>query len=483
MSFMMREAAPGFPDTLEWFNVAAPLTLEGLQGRIVLLDFWTYCCINCLHVLPDLRYLEEKYAADLVVIGVHSPKFPNERVQAQVAHAIARYDIRHAVAHDPGFQVWREYVIRAWPTLVVIDAEGFIAGSFSGEGRRAQIDDLIARLIDEGRRGGTLRPGPAPYRPGPQQGGILRFPGKVLALGGGRLAISDTGHHRVLVTDAAGTVTGRWGQGVPGLQDGTPAEAAFHGPQGLLRVGDTLFVADTGNHALRAIDLGTGAVQTVAGTGVQGRHPGTYFEDARRAPLNSPWDLAWADGRIFIAMAGPHQIWVFDPQLGAIGVYAGTGREALLDGPREAAAFAQPSALACDAGHDHLYVADSETSALRRIDLRAEQVQTLVGEGLFEFGDEDGTGAAVRLQHPLGIAFDAVRNRLWIADSYNHKIKYLDLMSQVVSSHPVAVALAEPGGLSFDDPWLWVANTNAHQVLGIHVESGVVREVAGGGHL
>lgn len=480
MSFMMRESAPELPGTLEWFNVAAPLTLEGLQGKIVLLDFWTYCCINCLHVLPDLRYLEQKYAHDLVVIGVHSPKFPNERVHAQVAHAIARYDIHHAVAHDPEFRVWREYVVRAWPTLVVIDAEGFIAGSFSGEGRRARLDELIARLIAEGQRAGTLRTGPAPYRVAPDAGRALRFPGKVLALGGGRLAISDTGHHRVLLTDPAGAVTSSWGQGVPGFQDGPPAAAAFHAPQGLCQVGETLFVADTGNHALRAIDLATQTVRTVAGTGVQGRYPGDYFDDARRAPLNSPWDLAWSDGRLFIAMAGPHQIWVFEPELGAIGVYAGTGREALLDGSREAAAFAQPSGLALDARRGQLYVADSETSALRRVDLRAEQVYTLAGQGLFEFGDQDGSGAGVRLQHPLGIALDVARNRLWLADSYNHKIKYLDIVSNVITSYPVAVKLEEPGGLSFDDPWLWVANTNAHEVVGIDVDRGVVREVSCG---
>ena len=464
MNPMMRISAPELSGELEWFNTPSPLSMKDVRGRIVILDFWTYCCINCMHVLPDLRYLEEKYPDCLVVIGLHSPKFPNEKVGEHVQKAINRYDIRHPVAHDPEFRMWREYGVRAWPSLAVIDPECYVAAMLSGEGNRQQLDRLIQQLVEEGERAGTLRRAilPAALQPEPET--TLRFPGKVHCFDS-RLAISDSGHHRVLITDFSGKITKIYGDGEPALIDGRGSQARFRDPQGLVAVGTTLYVADTGNHALRAIDLTTDTVRTIAGTGEQGRSPDKYFENPLRTSLNSPWDIAFYNGQLLIAMAGPHQIWYLDLALDTLGVFAGSGREDILDGESHTAAFAQPSGLAVDRGQ--LYVADSETSAIRRIDLHNQTVTTLVGMGLFEFGDRDGVGRDARLQHPLGVATDPKRHCLWIADTYNHKIKKLDINSKSIYSFLAPKNVTEPGGLAVCGDILWVANTNAHQLLRI----------------
>jgi len=454
--------APELPDTLQWFNTLRPLRLANQRGKVVLLDFWTYCCINCMHILPDLAYLEQKYPDGLTVIGIHSPKFPNERVGKQVQKAINRYEIHHPVAHDPAMTVWQAYGIRAWPSMVFIDPEGYVMGIFSGEGQRDQLDMLIAEHLEKAERQGLRIRNSMSIQLEPEPDLPLKFPGKIHATAT-HLYISDSGHHRVLEADWMGNIQRYFGNGSPGLMDGIGEDIQFHDPQGLVKVDNKLYVADTKNHALRCIDLVSGQVETIAGKGEQGHYRNTFFDNPLQGSLNSPWDLAHYDGILYIAMAGQHQIWAMNLALKTIGVFAGSGREDIVDGKANVAAFAQPSGLSI--GEGVLYVADSETSAVRNIRLHDATTNTLIGNGLFVFGDKDGIGTQARLQHALGVVWDNKRQGLWIADTYNSKIRWMALADQQVVHRDIDCTLDEPGGLSLFEDTLWIANTNSHQIV------------------
>lgn len=463
-----RVRAPELPVTLEWLNTDRPVRLAEHRGCVVLLDFWTYCCVNCMHVLADLRYLEDKYGDDLLVIGVHSPKFPNERVGDQVRKAIDRHHIRHPVANDPTLSMWRQYAIRAWPSVIFIDPEGYAIGVLRGEGRRRQLDQLVAKHLEQAAGSVAERGPPVQIRARRGRGQFLAFPGKVLATEG-RIYIADSGHNRVVEARRDGSIARVFGSTGPGFLDGVGEGAAFCNPQGLALSDGQLYVADTDNHAIRRIDLRHGEVQTVAGTGRQGRAEGKSYPDPRSAPLSSPWDVAFHNGDLYIAMAGQHQIWNLDLAGNVMRRFVGSGREDLLDGTADEAALAQPSGLA--AGDFRLYVADAETSAVRSVRLPDGRVSTLVGSGLFEYGDRDARGTEARLQHPLGIAYDQCRRCVWLADTFNHKIKKIDLESNLVSSMTVA-GLDEPGGISLWGDELWIANTNQHAIGRLDLVSG-----------
>ncbi|MGH7128553.1 MAG: thioredoxin-like domain-containing protein, partial [Planctomycetaceae bacterium] len=423
-------SVPGgvFDGAEDWLNASGPIEIGDLKGKIVLVDFWTYCCINCMHVLPDLKYLEHKYPNELVVIGVHSAKFDNEKETENIRRAVQRYEIEHPVVNDANMLIWRRFGVHAWPTLAVIDPEGNYCGSISGEGHRALLEEVIDKLIAHHKAKGTLDETPVRFalesdklKPTP-----LRFPGKVLAdEASGRVFVADTNHNRIIVGTLDGTLIDVIGSGASGRDDGGYDEATFNHPQGMALAGETLYVADTENHLLRKVDLETKTVTTLAGTGKQDRERLPPAEPLQ-TPLNSPWDVEAIDGVLYIAMAGPHQIWSYDLKTRKLAVYAGTGREDVLNGPRAQAAFAQPSGFATDG--EFLYIADSEGSAIRRIALSDGTVTTIAGtselprgQSLFTFGDQDGTGDEARLQHPIGVAYhDGI---LYVADSYNHKIK------------------------------------------------------------
>jgi DNA-binding beta-propeller fold protein YncE len=427
--------------------------------------------------VPQLRKLERKYARELVVIGVHSAKFPSEKDTQAVRHAVERLSVGHPVVNDRDFRVWKEYTARAWPTLMFIDPRGKIIGLHEGEFTLEAMDRLLGDLIAQYDKEGVLDRRPLSFTAAKERGPDrpLYFPGKVLAdPSGTRLFVSDTGHHRVLILslDPPG-IAQVFGSGGAGLNDGPASSARFNGPQGLALVDNRLFVADTENHALRRIDLASGHVETIAGTGEQGRF--RQQGAARQVALNSPWDVAFADNRLYVAMAGSHQIWCLDLLEDTIRPWAGTGQENIADGPRAAALFAQPSGLALDERRGMLYVADSEVSGIRAVELKdGGQVRTLVGRGLFEFGDVDGVGDEVRLQHPLGLALK--NGFLYVADSYNHKIKRLDPRTREVvtvlgSGQPglrdgaaAEAQLSEPGGLSWASGKLFIADTNNHAV-------------------
>lgn len=466
-----RIQAPDFPLDVDWLNVEQPLTIQALRGKIVLLDFWTFCCINCMHVLAELRALEARYPDELVVVGVHSAKFRNEQVTDQIRQSVLRYEIAHPVLNDAGLSIWNAYGVHAWPTLVLIDPEGAVVLQLSGEGHGPLLDAAIQWLIRRHEDRGTLNQTPLPLQL-EARGALttaLRFPGKVL-VSGEDLFIADSNHHQLLVADREGRIRYRIGAGSPGRRDGNFTEAQFRHPQGMARDADWLYVADTENHLIRALDLTQRVVRTIAGTGQQG-HVLHDEAPAGTAALNSPWDLALVNGILYIAMAGAHQIWSLDVQRGVLDRYAGTGQEQILDGPLTRCALAQPSGITADP-EGNLYVADSEISAVRKIDRQRARIDTLIGQGLFVFGDRDGPWNRARLQHPLGIVWHD--GALYLADSYNHKIKRLNLVDRTIETlagtgtpgnvEGTPGQLAEPGGLHASDGVLYIADTNNHLI-------------------
>jgi thiol-disulfide isomerase/thioredoxin len=395
--------APDFPPGVEWLNTDRPLSLRDLRGKVVLLDFWTYCCINCMHIIPDLKKLEEKYAKELVVIGVHSAKFPGERETENIRQAILRYEIEHPVINDSAMEIWQQYAVRAWPTLMLIDPDGKVIGYKTGEGVYEPFDQLISKVIGEFDAKGKINRSPLDLKLERHKtpASMLAFPGKVLAdEKSGKLFIADSNHNRVVVLSLKDySVIDVIGTGEMGMSDGSFESATFNHPQGMAFDGKALYVADTENHAIRRVDFDGRSVRTIAGTGKQADRIEQFGGQGRSVALNSPWDLVLHSGTLYIAMAGPHQLWRMNPETGGIVPYAGTGREARIDGPLDESALAQPSGLTTDG--KKLYFADSEVSAIRSADLDPKgYVETIVGQGLFDFGDKDGRGDEVRLQHP-----------------------------------------------------------------------------------
>lgn len=485
-SFAGTEPAPAFPP-LDWLNTERPLTLKDLRGKVVVLDFWTYGCINCMHVIPDLKRLEAKYPDELVVIGVHAAKFEHERETENIRRIVLRYELEHPVVNDGDFTVWRTYGVRAWPTLVIIDPAGNVVGKQSGEGIYELFDQVIGSLIAEFDAQGLIdrtpldltleREGEPPSAVEGAPGAVLSFPGKVLADGAGqRLFVADSNHNRVLVAHLETYEVQQVIGGVEsGFADGDFASARFYHPQGMALSADgrTLYVADTENHAIRAVDLVSETARTIAGTGQQTRtYPGQRGRGTEVA-LNSPWDLELLGHKLYVAMAGSHQLWRMDLSSGVIGPWAGSGREGINGGGLTSATLAQPSGLATDG--EWMYFADSEASAIRAAGLDVDgRVRRLVGTGLFEFGDLDGVGDRARLQHPLGVAYNPADGLLYVADTYNGKIKTVDPTDRRVRTlvggeedgwRDGADALFyEPGGLDVIDGLLYVADTNNHAV-------------------
>lgn len=465
-----------------WLNTDHPLLLAELRGRVLLLDFWTSCCVNCLHVLPALARVEAAFPREVAVIGVHTPKFEHERDPETVRAAVDRLGIAHPVLHDPDRRLWDQYAVRAWPTLVLIDPDGYVVEQRSGEPDADELVRTVRRMVRQARGEGALRPVAPPAPPDTlPEAGRFRYPGKLRPIPGRApdaacWALADSGHHQVVLLDDAGQVVARIGSGVPGFADGPPLRAGFWDPQGVAADSDSIWVADTGNHLIRRIDLATGEVATAAGTGARGGILGPAAP-ALGTALASPWDVLPYGGGVLFANAGTHQLGALDPYAGELEALAGTGAENLHDGPAHEALLAQPSGLALHG--DALFIADSETSAVRRLDLDMMELRTLAGAGLFAFGHRNGTLAEARLQHPLGVAA-LDEETVLVADSYNGVIRVLDLAAGSVrdldDGYTCGDAIClphggEPAGVSVDprappgDPRLLVVETNRHRVV------------------
>jgi thiol-disulfide isomerase/thioredoxin/sugar lactone lactonase YvrE len=546
--FAHRETrAPSLDGGVGWINAAGPVDLKDLRGKFVLLDFWCFCCINCMHVLPELKQLEQAYPNDLVVIGVHSAKFEAEQDSKNIKEAVLRYGIEHPVVNDANQTIWNRYGVESWPTLVLIDPDGYLLFARGGEVKASLFDSaILKKVIPYYRKKGLLDERPLHfdlerYRATQSP---LRFPGKIAAdEAGDRLFISDSNHNRIVVARLNGELLDVIGSGEVGKADGDYKTAQFNRPQGMALADETLYVSDTENHLLRKIDLKRRQVTTIAGTGVQAENgwpgwtqiaglpfdiggdtkPQRFVGPPPKTALSSPWDLVIARGLspstprssrenhqaedaekkgtvplappkdLFIAMAGTHQIWKMPLDESEIGPYAGNSREDIVDGTllppqpylQSFASFAQPSGLATDG--KRLFVADSEGSSIREVPLGEGEVGTIVGTAdlphsrLFTFGDVDGEGKKVRLQHPLGVAFH--NGVVYVADTYNNKIKAIDPTKRTSktlagsgnagrddSTSATAATFDEPTGLCYAAGKLFVADTNNHLIRTIDLE-------------
>ncbi|MFF2504245.1 NHL domain-containing thioredoxin family protein [Streptomyces sp. NPDC058067] len=444
-----------------WINTGGKeLSLAALRGRIVIVDFWTFCCVNCLHVLDELRELEEKHRDTVVIIGVHSPKFVHEAEHAAVVDAVERYNVEHPVLDDPELATWKQYAVRAWPTLAVIDPEGYVVAQHAGEGHAHAIEKLVEQLEAEHEAKGTLRRGDGPYVAPEPVATDLRFPGKALLLPSGNLLVSDTTRHQLVEMGADGeTVVRRIGG--PGV---------FNEPQGLALLDDTtVVVADTVHHSLKAVDLASGDVRTLAGTGRQWWQGAPTSGPALEVDLSSPWDVAVFGGKVWMAMAGVHQLWTYDPETKSVEVAAGTTNEGLVDGPGAEAWFAQPSGLA--ATEERLWVADSETSALRYVDVDGV-VHTAVGTGLFDFGHRDGAAGQALFQHPLGVTA-LPDGSVAVSDTYNHALRRFDPATGEVTT--LATDLREPSDAVLVGDDIVVVESARHRLTRLRLPEEAVR--------
>lgn len=467
--------APSLEGAAAWLGVDAPIDIKSLRGQVVVIDFWTYCCINCMHVLPLLRDIEHEFAGQpLTVLGVHSAKFDGERDPQRIREAMRRYGVEHPVAVDSEMKIWDRYGASGWPTIVVIKPNGKVAGIAGGEPDGNLLRAVIRGVMADARADGSLSKEPRPGKPpvSPDSQGPLAYPGKVLALPNGDLAISDSGHHRVLVADRTGKVRHAIGSGLRGWSDGSFAAATFDDPQGLAASpdGNTLYLADTRNHVVRKLDLKTKMVETIAGTGALGEAPlDETIKPARDLALRSPWDLALTPDhkRLIIALAGSHQLAALDLATLKIRRLSGSGRETIVDGAAEVAAFSQPSGISVIGGA--IYVADSEVSGVRAVSVADGLSRTIIGTGLFDFGDRDGPVTQALLQHPLHVLAIDKGTALLVADTYNNKLKRIDLKAGTIATFYSAtgeLALHEPAGLTREKSGTYVvADTNASRLL------------------
>jgi thiol-disulfide isomerase/thioredoxin len=496
--FGPRQRIAEFPEGVDWLNTKNSLRLSDLKGKLVLLDFWTYCCINCMHVLPTLKQAEEEFSKELLVVGVHTAKFETEKDTDNIRSAILRYEIKHPVLNDSAHTLWKQLGVGTWPTLVLIDPEGYAIWAHAGEIPYAELQTTLKKAVAFYKRKGTLDDRQVFFdlveltaKPTP-----LRFPGKVISdTAGERLFISDSNHNRIVVTTTKGELLSTIGSGRIGAEDGALERASFNHPQGLAYRDEVLWVADTENHLIRRVDLQTKKVTTVAGTGKQTDSawpnlnidapvPRKLTRVPLNTPLGSPWDLWIHADDIYIAMAGPHQIWKMDLEGKGISQFAGNGREDIVDGPllpkrtyaEGSSSFAQPSGLSSDG--QWLYVADSEGSSIRAVPLAGnESVRTVVGTSrlpqnrLFTFGDVDGAKADALLQHPLGVAYHS--GQIYVVDTYNNKLKAVDAKTGAVKTvagdgqpgdTDLPPRLDEPGGLCVSNNRLYIADTNNHAI-------------------
>lgn len=500
-NFVGRTPAPEFPSGLDWVNVPQPLTMAGLRGKIVLFDFWTYGCINCIHMIPVLEQLEQKYPNELVIIGVHSAKFSNEGETQNIRQIVQRYNIHHPVINDKDFLVWRDYGIGAWPTFVIADPRGNITAAESGEIPFDLFDQYISSMIafwdgvgpDEINR----EPLELALEGAGDPGTPLLYPGKVLADEvGNRLFIVDSNHHRIVIADLSTyEVLDIIGNAQRGLTDGDFATAQFNQPQGIALQNDMLYIADTNNHAIRQVDLTSKSVTTIAGDGrmSQTLAPFGMSYPALTTALRSPWDVVFGDDPnvLYIAMAGMHQIHALDLTDGRAMAVVGTGREAQRNGPTGESMLAQPSGMFWADGI--LYFADSESSTIRAVNFDNDNVRVIAGtseDNLFDYGDIDGPVGTSKLQHALGVSGTTDGTQIYITDTYNSRIKVIDPSLSVVETifglggdgglrdgGADVAQFDEPAGLSYANNTLYIADTNNHSVRVIDLDTQQVSTV------
>jgi thiol-disulfide isomerase/thioredoxin/flagellar basal body rod protein FlgG len=456
--------APEINTPYGWLNTDKPYSLKDFRGKIVLLDFWTFGCINCQHIIPDLKRLEKEYEKELVVIGVHSAKFESEKTNNNIRKAILKFGIEHPVVNDADYQVWESYGVKAWPTITLISPDGKVVGQRSGEGvypvAKKSIDNLIKQYGDKINR----EPISFKLEKASEASSVVKFPSKMVSDEAGNIWIADSGNNRIVKINKSGKILEVIGNGEQGFTNGDFTSATFYEPHGLALKGNTLYIADSKNNAIRKADLSGKKVETAAGNGEMGYY---FLNDKWDTPVNpnSPWDLLIDGELMYIANAGNHQVLKMNLATQQVTRFAGSGREALTNGTLREAAFNQPSGLTKIG--NNLYVADSEASAVRAIDLQKNTVATPVGKGLFDFGDKDGDVDDALLQHCVGVT--ANKGKIYIADTYNGKVKVLDLKNERIST--LVAGLNEPNDILFIDDEMWITDTNNHQLIKVNLQN------------
>lgn len=464
-----------------WLNTEHPLSIKDLRGKVVLLDFWTNSCINCIHTIPKIKELESKYGCSLVVIGIHTPKYENERDEADVKAAIQRYRLNHPILNDPHMIVWNRYRVTCWPTFVLIDPKGEVIGAMSGDKHLERLDKAVSNIISSSRKTGGLDSSKHPFKLTTESssGKLFHFPEKLAAdEKHNKLYIADSGHDRLIAVDLATSSYETIGDGTIGRKDGSFRTAQFNYPQGIALMGDKLYVADTQNSLIRQVDLSTHTVSTIAGTGECGA--GGKGGSALSTKIDAPYDIAAIGNNLYIAVAGMHQIWRMDLKLKTVECAAGSESEGIKDGTATLAQLAQPTGLTTDG--KALYFVDSESNSVRKFDVSSGAVTTLIGKGFFVFGDRDGPDSIALLQHPLGICFHD--GLLFVADTFNHRIKTIDLKHQACTTFAGTgksgsidgqkAQFANPDGMAILGPMLYVADTNNNAIRVVNLSTGNV---------
>lgn len=464
--------APEFPSTLAWLNLAEPLRLSQLRGRVCALGFVNVGSAWSLQCLRDLAQLQLRHGDRLQALAVHVPRFDHERDARCIAGNLHRHGIELPLAHDPDWVLWQYYGIDAWPTVVLIDGEGRIRERIVGDGPIRELDARALALCDaqphpENAATLRLRHDNEPLLP-------LRFP-VGLAVDAKYLYVVDSGHQRVLECDHAGRVLRQFGSGDTGFIDGPAELAAFCRPHALCLQRGQLYVVDGGNHAVRRIDLRSGEVATLCGAGRPGAPVPGKVDDPRAVTFDQPSAATMVDDSLLIACRGDNRIWRYDLGKDRLDLLAGSGELAVRDGSGDGAAFAEPVGLAVV--QQRVYVCDRAGSAIRSVAMRNREVATLVGSGGWSFGAADGARSEASLQAPLAIALDPDAPLLWIADAGNNLLRMLRLGGGELSTCQLSQPLHAPGGLAVGADAVWLADTNAHAVLRVDPASGVAHHV------
>lgn len=469
-----------FPTYLDWLNTDKAYSIQDFRGKIVLLNFWTYSSIKCLHVISDLKRFKNE-TPELVIVGVHSAKFEKERSTQNIKEAIIRHDIDYPVVNDYNHELLNGYGVKAWPSYVLIDPEGNVIGQTSGEGIYERVRPFIQRIRDKFKKKGNIHHERIQFvfEKNKRSQTTLSYPGKLeVDHQNKRLFIGDSHNHRIIITDDNGKVLDKIGNGNHGNKDGTFEDTAFNYPQGMVydEANNFLYIADTQNHVVKVADLEHRTVKTIFGTGQQAHHGmergvGTYLS------INSPWDLELIGNELIVAMAGAHQLWRINTHTYKAYLIAGSGYEGVIDGEALDAHLAQPSSITKDGVN--LYFADSETSSIRK--LERSRVQTLIGKGVFIYGDIDGHYEEARLQHPLGVLYH--KGKLYVADTYNNKIKVINQINSeiktligtgengILDGDIKSARLNEPSDIKYMDEKFYIADTNNNRIRVYNPES------------
>ncbi|MGE8226587.1 MAG: hypothetical protein ACN6RK_12465 [Stenotrophomonas sp.] len=458
------------PTSAIWLN-AAPATLQDMRGRPLVLAFVNGASVWCMQRVAEVMRWQARNPGRVQLLVVQVPRFEFEREPQHALKLLRRQGVNAPIVLDAQWDAWRKFDVQSWPTLLMLDAYGqererLVGAAGDLERALGSLSEGVMRPLDDD--GDSIRELNAePRLP-------LLFPAGLVATAD-RLYVADTGHHRVLECTHEGRVLRQFGLGSADLINGGVGEAAFNRPQGLALVREILYVADTGNHALRSINLISGQVDTLCGNGRAGDPRAGVLAQPWDSPLNYPAAVAVADNQVHIAMAGDNHIWSYDLGTRELRWRAGAGAVEVRDGSGHLAAFAQPSSLV--AVQQTLYVCDALGSAIRSVQLRGDLVQTLVGQGPWESGNVDGPRQRACLQYPLALAMGPDSPLLWIADAGNGSLRSLRLGGGDLSTVNLPRRLHGPAALAVAAGAIWIAEADAHAVLRFDPLSGELSEV------